>query len=127
MTDEVELIAKRLRENADRPMSAQGLASELGLGEERMPRHVRALLRMDGMFDLGNGMLMFTGNAERAAFEIFKSVAPHITFDEYVQHRERPHVLLRMSKEREDAYLMDPSKLLRDALKEKETRGNSVF
>jgi hypothetical protein len=82
---------------------------------------------MDGMFDLGNGMLMFTGNAERAAFEIFKSVAPHITFDEYVQHRERPHVLLRMSKEREDAYLMDPSKLLRDALKEKETRGNSVF
>lgn len=127
MTDEVEQLAKRLRDNADRPMSAADLANELGFSERGMSSHVKALLRQEGFFDLGHDRLMFTGNADRAAFEIFRSVAPHISFDEYLQHKERPHILMRMSRDRDQAYAMDSERMLRDAAKEKDRRGNSVF
>jgi hypothetical protein len=127
MNDEVEMLAKRLRDNADRPMSAIDLANEFGLSNTKLARDVKTLLKYDGFFDLGNNMLMFTGNADMAAFEIFRFVAPHISFNEYLQNRERPHVLMRLSRDREVAYRADTEKMLQDAVKEREKRGNSVF
>ena len=85
MTDNVENLARRLRETPDMPVSVEDLASEFGLSEAKMARSVSDLMKRDGFFDLGNNRLMFTGNSDMAAFEIFHTAASHITFEEYVK------------------------------------------
>ncbi|MFO7618692.1 MAG: hypothetical protein R6W91_03435 [Thermoplasmata archaeon] len=128
MTDVVENLARRLRETPDMPVSAQDLASEFGLSEAKMARNISDLMKRDGFFDLGNNRLMFTGNSDTAAFEIFRTAAAHITFEEYVRHREQPHILMRLSRDREVACRMDTEKMLQASIKEKErSRGNRVF
>ena len=128
MTDDVEMLARRLRERPDMPVSVHDLASELGLPENRVSHDVKNLMKRDGFFDLGNSRLMFTGNSDLAAFEIFRTAAAHISYEEYVQHREQPHILMRLSRDREVACRMDTEKLLQNSIKEKEkTRGNSVL
>ncbi len=127
MTDEVENLAKRLRETPDRPVYIQDIASEFGLSESRMATSVSELMKRDGFFDLGNNRLMFTGNTDMAGFEIFRTMASHITFEEYVRYRDQPHILMRLSRDRDVACRMDTEKMLQGAIKEKERRGNSVL
>ncbi|MDO9537127.1 MAG: hypothetical protein Q7J68_02290 [Thermoplasmata archaeon] len=128
MTDEVEMLARRLREKPDIPMSVFDLASELSLPEERIKYDVKNLMKRDGFFDLGGSRLMFTGNSDLAAFEIFKMSATQISYNEYVQYRDQPHILMRLSRDREVAYRMDTEKMLQNSIKEKEkSRGNSVL
>ena len=128
MTDEVEMLARRLRERPDTPVSIPDLASELGLPEARVAHDVKSLMRRDGFFDLGNSRLMFTGNSDLAAFEIFRIAASHISYEEYVQFREQPHILMRLSRDREISCRMDTEKMLQNSIREKEkTRGNVVL
>ncbi|MBA3045620.1 MAG: hypothetical protein KKH41_04790 [Candidatus Thermoplasmatota archaeon] len=128
MTDEVEMLARRLRETPDMPMFIPDLASELGLTEPRMARGVSDLMKRDGFFDLGNNRLIFTGNSDLAAFEIFRTAALHISFEEFVHYRDQPHILMRLSRDREVACRMDTEKMLQNSIREKErTRGNTVF
>jgi len=123
----VEQLAKRFRDNPDRPFNMSDIASEFGLSEARMARSMSDLLKRDGFFDLGNNRLMFTGNMDMAGFEIFRFAAPHISFEEYMKHRETPHLLMRLSRDREIACRIDGEKMLQDAVREREKRGNSVF
>ena len=128
MTDDAEMLAKRLRGTPDVPVSVPDLAAELGLSGPRMARGMSDLMERTGFYDLGGGRVMFTGNADLAAFEIFRTAAMHITFEEFIRHRDRPHILMRMSRDREVACGTDPERLLREAVREKERpRGNSVF
>ena len=128
MTDEVEMLARRLRETPDKPVSVPDLAAELGLPEARLSIDVKSLLKRDGYFDLGNSRLMFTGNSDLAAFEIFRLAAAHVSYEEFVQYRDRPHILMRLSRDREVACRMDTEKMLQNAISEKErTRGSKVF
>lgn len=128
MTDDVEILARRLHETPDRPVSVPDLASELGLSEKRLARNVAELMKRDGFFDIGNDRLMFTGNSDLAAFEIFRTAAMHITLEEYVRYREQPHILMRLSRDRDVACRMDAEKILRDSVGEKDSsRGNGVF
>lgn len=127
MTDEIDMLAKRLRDAPDRPFSVPDLAAEFGISEPRMARGVGDLMKRKGFYDLGEGRVMFTGNADLAAFEIFKTAAMHITFDEYIRYRDQPHVLMRMSRDREVARGPDPEQLLKDAVREKERPRGSKF
>jgi len=128
MTDEVEMLARRLRERPDIPISIPNLASELGLPEARVALDVKNLMRRDGFFNLGNSRLMFTGNSDFAAFEIFKIAASHIFYEEYVQYREQPHILMRLSRDRAIACRVDPEKMLQNAIREKDkSRGSIVL
>ena len=128
MTDEVEMLARRLRDNPDKPVQMLELAEELGIPRGRMPGNVADLLKRDGFFDLGDHRLMFTGNSDMAAFEIFRMAAPHVQFEEFIRFREQPHLLMRLSRDRAIALGGDHEKLLKDAVREKErNRGNSVF
>lgn len=128
MTDEVEMLARRLRERPDMPISIPDLASELGLPEVRVAHDVKNLMRRDGFFDLGNNRLMFTGNSDLAAFEIFRLAALHISYEEYVQYREQPHILMRLSRDREVACRMDTEKMLQSAIRDKDkSRGSTVL
>ncbi|MDD4307961.1 MAG: hypothetical protein PHU53_04035 [Thermoplasmata archaeon] len=128
MTDEIEMLARRLRETPNRPVSAPDLASELGLPEERVAHDMKSLMKRDGFFDLGNSRMMFTGNADLAGFEIFRNLASHISFEEYIQYRDQPHLLMRLSRDREVSCRSDPDKLLQQAIREKEkTRGSNVL
>jgi hypothetical protein len=128
MTDDVETLAKRLREMPDRPVSIPDLASEFGLSEAKMARNVSDLMKRDGFFDLGNERIMFTGNTDLAAFEIFRTSATHITFEEYARYREQPHILMRLSRDREISCRVDTEKMLQNSVREKEkSRGNNVF
>jgi hypothetical protein len=128
MTDYVEMLARRLRETPDKPVSLPDLAAEFGLSEPRMARGMGSLMKRTGFYDLGGGRVMFTGNSDLAAFEIFKTAAIHITFEEYLHYKDQPHILMRMSRDREIACGPDPERLLKDAIREKEkSRGNTVF
>lgn len=125
MTDEFDLLAKRIRDNPDQAISFSDLASDLALPELKIARDIKDLVKHDGFFDLGNHRVMFTGNSDLVAFEIFKTAAAHISFDEYIQYQDQPHLLMRLSRDREMAYKSNPEKMLQDAIKEKSAKGES--
>ena len=127
MTDEIDFLAKRIREHQDRVISLTELASEFQLPELQVARSIKDLVKHDGFFEIGDQSVMFTGNSDLAAFEIFKTAATNITYDEFIQYREQPHLLMRLSRDRVVSCKSDPDKLLRDAVREKENkRGNTV-
>ncbi len=125
MTQDTELLERHLRKHQDRPFSVPDLASELHLPELKVAREIKDLVKRDGYFDLGNQRVMFTGDSDLAAYEIFRTAATHITYEEFIQYREQPHLLMRLSRDREVAYRSDPDKLLQMAVEEKKIkRGN---
>jgi len=123
MTDETDIVARRLRDNPDRVISVPDQANELGIPESNITRSMEDLTKYDGFFNLGNDRVMFTGDSDIAAFEIFKTLAINITFDEYIKYREQPHLLMRLSRDRIIASKGDPEKLLQYAIKEKQAKG----
>jgi hypothetical protein len=125
MSDEIEMLAKRLRETPDKPITIPDLAAEFGLTEAKMARSAGELMKRSGYYDLG-GKLMFTGNADLAAFEILRNTAAHITFEEYIKYRDQPHILMRMSRDREVSCGGNHEELLKRAVREK-SRGSSVL
>jgi len=127
MSDFVEELALRLRNHPDRVVSLMDLQDELNLPIERMSATIESLTKRKGFYDLGNGRTMFSTSANRVAFEVFKTEASKITFEEYEQFRDEPHILMRMSRDRDVASRMNPEKQMRDMIKEKErSRGNNV-
>ena len=125
MTDEFDLLAKRIRENPDRAIPFSDLASDLAVPELKIARDIKDLVKNDGFFELGNHRVMFSGNSDLVAFEIFKTAATHISFDEYIQYQDQPHLLMRLSRDREMAYKSNPEKMLQDAITEKSAKGES--
>jgi len=123
MVDENDLLAKRIRDSPDKVHSVSDLADELQLPELRVARDIKDIVKRDGFFDLGNQRVMFTGDSDIAAFELFKTAAANISFDEFIQLRDQPHLLMRLSRDREVACRRDPEKLLQNALKYKEVKG----
>jgi hypothetical protein len=123
MTDPVETLALRLRNQPDKPFSILDAAEELGLVGERTTTTIEVLARRDGFFDLGGGRMMFSSDADRVAYEIFRSEAPNITYEEYQRYHDDPHILMRMSRDRDVADRANPENRLRELMKEKE-RGN---
>lgn len=123
MADEFDLLAKRIRDNPDRVMSVSDLATELVLPELQIARDIKDLVKHDGFFDLGNHRVMFSGNSDLVAFEIFKTTAGNISYKEYIQYQDQPHLLMRLSRDREVAYRRNPENLLQNAIKDKETQG----
>ena len=125
MTDYIEELALRLRENPDRAFSVFELGEEFGLSRDAMSTTLERLAKRDAFFDLGHGRMMFTNDSHRVAFEIFRTEAPNISYEEYVRYRDEPHILMRMSRDRDVAGRLDPEKRLQGLTKEKEkTRGN---
>jgi hypothetical protein len=128
MTDPLEQLAMRLRQQPDRPLSVHELAEDLDHGGETITRGIDVLARRDGFFDLGKGRMMFSEDADRVAFEIFRTEAPNITFEEFHRYRDEPHILMRMSRDRDISGRMNPEKQLREIMKDKEkSRGNRIF
>lgn len=123
MTDELDIIARRLRASPDQAVSVPDLAEELSMPEPRIARNIEDLVKRDGFFDLGNQRVMFTGDSDLAAFEIFRTAALNITYDEFIRYREQPHLLMRLSRDREVASKGDPEKMLQNAMKEKQAKG----
>lgn len=126
MTDPVETLAMRLRNHPDRVLSAFDMADEIGLDDERMTTTIEVLAKRDGFFDLGRGRLMFSSDADRVAFEIFRTEAPNVSYEEYQRYRDEPHVLMRMSRDRDVAGRANPEKHLKELIKGTANRGNKV-
>jgi hypothetical protein len=122
MTDPVEIVAARLREKPDRAFSVLDLGDDMGLGRDRMTTTIEVLARREGFFDLGGGRMMFSSDADRVAYEIFKSEAPNISYEEYQRYRDEPHLLMRMSRDRDVADRTNPERRLKELLKD---RGNT--
>lgn len=125
MNHELDLLARRIRNSPDKAISFTELADELAMPELRVAREIKDLVKRDGFFDIGNQRVMFTGNSDLAAYEIFKGQAIHITYEEFIQYRDQPHLLMRLSRDREVACKSDPEKLLQNAMKEKESKGRN--
>lgn len=123
MTDELDILARRIRDNPDRAISVLDLANELAVPELKIAGSIKDLVKRDGFFDLGNDRVMFTGDSDLAAFEIFRTTAVNISFEEFIQYRDKPHLLMRLSRDRMVASKSNPEKMLQDAIKEKEAKG----
>ena len=128
MTDPIETLALRLRDQPDKVFSVFEVADEMNIGSERITTTIEVLARRDGFFDLGRGRMMFSSDADRVAFEIFRTEAPNISYEEYQRYRDEPHILMRMSRDRDVAGRADPERHLEKLKREKENaRGNRVF
>ena len=128
MTDTLEQLALKIRNHPNKPFSVFDLADEFNMIQDKAVSIVEILAKRDGFFDLGHGRLMFSSDADRVAFEIFKTEAPNITFEEYHKYRDEPHILMRMSRDRDIAGRINPEKKLQELMKEKQKpRGNRVF
>ena len=123
MTDEFDLLARRIKESPGQPISFRDLASEMAVPEMKIARTIEDLVKHDGFYELGNSRVMFSGNSDLVAFEIFKTAAIHISFDEYIQYQDQPHLLMRLSRDREMAQKSSPEKMLQNAIKDKEHKG----
>ncbi len=128
MNYDVEALALRLRTQPGKVTSIFDLVTELEASEDMVVRDIKRLVKRDGFFDLGNGRVMYSPNADRAAFEVFRTSAPRISFEEYTQYREEPHILMRLSRDRIAAGPVDLEKELHRAAEEKKkARGNNIF
>jgi hypothetical protein len=128
MTDDPERLALHLKARPGRAISIYDLATELGEPEERVARDIDRLLEREGFFDLGNDRVMFSPEADRPAFEIFRTAAPRITYEEFVRFRDQPHILMRLSRDREVAGPANLERELHDLREHKrQSRGNRVF
>ena len=119
MSDNIEQLAMRLRNRPDTVMSIFELTEDMGLPSDNVTGAIERLTSRKGFYDLGNGRAMFSGNTDRVAFEVFRTEAPQITFEEFNQFRDEPHILMRMSRDRDVASRMNPEKQLHDLIKEK--------
>jgi hypothetical protein len=128
MTDDPERLAIHLKSRPGRAVSIFELVEELGGTEESVTRDIRMLVRRDGFFDLGHGRVMFSPDADRAAFEIFRTAAPRITYEEFTRFRDEPHILMRLSRDREVAGPASLERELHDLKEQKrKARGNRIF
>jgi DNA-binding transcriptional regulator GbsR (MarR family) len=127
MTNYAEHLEMRLRSNPDKPVSLFEVGEELGLSREAVQTNIQRLARRQYIFDLGNGRMMYTTNSDVSAFELFRTVAPRISLEEYQKYREEPHILMRMSRERDVFERINPESQLKEAVSQTQKRGNRVF
>ena len=104
MMDSHEAALKRYFEShADRPFSAEQAAGELGIDEKTARQLLMRHANQGSVSELARNRFIFSNSADVVAYNMFLEVAPNVTFQEYVAHRDEPHVLARLSRDRDIA------------------------
>ncbi|MEW5936374.1 MAG: hypothetical protein AB1665_00955 [Candidatus Thermoplasmatota archaeon] len=96
-----DALRRYLDAKRDEPFSASQAADALALDREMTRRLLQKLAKEGEIRKLPGERYIFTTSADRLAYNMLLAIAPNISFEEYVSHRDAPHVLVRMSRDRE--------------------------
>jgi hypothetical protein len=100
MADPERLVKDYLAKHRDRPFSAAQLGGSTSIGEPALRVILDDMVKRGELVGLGANRYLYATNSDVAAFHIMREVAPNITFEEFMAHREEPHLLARMSRDR---------------------------
>ncbi|MCK5039332.1 MAG: hypothetical protein KAS16_09560 [Thermoplasmata archaeon] len=118
----IDSLLTHFRRNTDRVMSLNSIHELLGEGQKDVNDNIDALVEDKEIFKIGEGQYMYSNNSDLVAFEIFRGIAPQITFDEYLRYKDEEHVLMRLSRDRE----MLNGPLSQEESPEPKRRGNNL-
>jgi len=106
MVDPEMLLKEYASKRRDEPFTASQARGALKIGEPALQALLCDMVRSGELVGLPSGRFLYTTNADVAAFHIMREVAPNITFQEFMLHRDEPHLLARASRDRD--ILKDP-------------------
>lgn len=101
MTSDIKSLIEHFRKNPDSVFTRTFLAEQLSMDYENLASSLDEVVDGESIFRLGNDRFMFSNNRLLVAFEIFRTVAPNITIEEYEKYKDEEHILMRMSRDRE--------------------------
>lgn len=101
MTGDFKNLIEHFRKHRDSVLTLSSLSDELDIRYDGLREALADLDEDTSIFDLGNDRYMFSTDRMLVAYEIFRGIAPNVTLDEYKQYRDEPHILVRMSRDRD--------------------------
>ena len=96
----IDRLLTHFRKNTDRVISMRALSEKIMLGEDELQDDLKKMVGGEMVYEIGEGRYMLSNNSELVAFEIFRAIAPNISFEEYIKYKDEEHVLMRMSRDR---------------------------
>jgi hypothetical protein len=106
MVDAEKALKDYAKRHADEPFTAAQARGGQQIGEPALKRALGEMVMNGELVGLPSGRYLYTNNADIAAYHIMREVAPNISFEEFISHRDEPHLLVRASRDRE--ILKDP-------------------
>jgi hypothetical protein len=100
MVDAETVLKEFAAKHRDEPFTAAQALRRLSIGEPALKATLTAMVDRGELVNLPSGRYLYTTNADVAAFHLMREVAPNITFEEFIAHRDEPHVLVRASRDR---------------------------
>ena len=118
--DEHDLAVKQyLLAHRNDVVTPEVVSQETGMPPGIVSRGFEKMLALNDLKSLGDDRYIFADDSDEAAFTILASIAPNISLDEYRQHKDQPHLLVALSREREIGRHTRAAKELEDAIKSK--------
>ena len=118
----IDRLLTHFRKNTDRIISVQTLSEKIMIGEDELQDDLKKMVGGEMVDEIGDGGYMHSNNSELVAFEIFRGIAPSISFEEYIKYKDEEHVLMRMSRDRN----MSMSSTIGVGEEESKRRGNHL-
>ena len=100
MADQEKLVREFLQRHRDSPFVASQIIGAPKIGEPALTAILEDMVSRGELVKVSPERFLYTTNADVAAFHILREIAPNITFEEFMSHKEDPHVLVRMSRDR---------------------------
>ena len=118
----IDSLLTHFRRNTDQVMTLTSIHELLGESKDHMNENIDALVEDREIFRVGEDRYIYSNNSDLVAFEIFRGIAPNITFDEYLKYKDEEHVLMRLSRDRE----MLSASITEEESPEPRRRGNDL-
>ena len=100
MSDAEKLVKEFLQRHRDAPFAASQIIGAPKVGEPVLRAVLEDMVSRGEVVKISPERFIYTTNADVASFHILREIAPNITFEEFMAHKEEPHVLVRMSRDR---------------------------
>ena len=100
MADSEKLVKEFLQRHRDSPFAASQITGAPNVGEPALKTILEDMVNRGELVRISPERFIFTTNADVAAFHVLREIAPNITFEEFMAHKDEPHILVRMSRDR---------------------------
>lgn len=100
MANAEQLVRDFLQRHRDSPFSASQIGHGATLSEPSLKAVLDDLIERGEVHKVSDGRFLYTNNADIASYHILREIAPNVTFEEFMRHRDEPHVLVRISRDR---------------------------
>ena len=97
---EIKDLLAHFRKRRDSIIPIQSIFDDMDAGDDIISNDIEALVDRNEIFKIGEDRYMYSNNSELVAFELFRNIAPNISFEEFVAYRDEEHVLMILSRTR---------------------------